>query len=138
VERIVAVLGVKADFDVVVAAAMAVQDQFYLAAEIPFDLQNDSTNASFRVMRFIGEDLLGIGYMQLEDLPLPTAPRIAIPVNRPRSGISSQCGVSDGPRRRGLCTSPTTTKRSSRLLGSGYRGRISPANPFRARVKLHL
>src|SRR5216684_3504286 len=61
--------------------------------------------------------------MQQDVLPLPIAPKMAIPVNKPRSGIVSQEGALAGTGLRGLCTSPTTRKRSSLLLGSGYLGR---------------
>jgi hypothetical protein len=36
------------------------------------------------------------GYMQPLVFPLPTAPMMAMPVNRPRSGIVSQCGATLG------------------------------------------
>jgi len=50
---------------------------------------------------------------------LGTAPNTAIPVNRPRSGIVSQNGASEGSGLRGLCTSPMTKKRPLRFDGAG-------------------
>jgi hypothetical protein len=50
------------------------------------------------------------GYMQLAVSPEPTAPTMAMPVKSPRSGMTSQRGVSEGICLRGWCTSPTTRK----------------------------
>src|SRR5258708_3448287 len=77
------------------------------------------------------------GSMQQDVLPLPIAPKMAIPVNKPRSGIVSQEGALAGTGLRGLRTSPTTRKRSSLLLGSGYLGRRPGEMAWRAfKVKM--
>src|SRR6266403_1065768 len=59
-KRVVPVFGFERDFDVVVAPAVTVQDLFYLAAKVAFDFQDNSPNAPLGIMRFVGEDLLGI------------------------------------------------------------------------------
>src|SRR5437870_11970215 len=58
------------------------------------------------------------GYMHAAVFPEPTAPTMAMPVKRPRSGMTSQRGVSEGICLRGRCTSPTT-RESSVLIPGG-------------------
>jgi hypothetical protein len=50
------------------------------------------------------------GYMQLAVFPEPTAPTIAMPVKRPRSGMTSQRGVSEAIRLRGGVPRPPREK----------------------------
>ena len=48
------------------------------------------------------------GFMHAAVLPEPTAPKTAMPVNSPRSGMTSHCGSAAGRGRTGWCISPTT------------------------------
>ena len=59
-QRVVAVLGIEADFDVVFAPAMMVEDAFHFAAKIAFDLKDDSADAAIRVVRLVGKDLFRV------------------------------------------------------------------------------
>src|SRR5208283_5954710 len=61
VEGVVVVVGIEADFDVVRVASEARKDRTHFFAEIALDLKYETTNAFFRVRRFVGEDLFRIG-----------------------------------------------------------------------------
>src|SRR5258708_26376854 len=58
VERVVAVLGIETDFDVILGPLVTLKDVFYLAAKIAFDFQNQPTDALLFVGGFVGENLL--------------------------------------------------------------------------------
>jgi hypothetical protein len=73
--------------------------------------------------------------MQQLVFPDPIAPRIATPVNKPLSGITSHWGLSAGFLR-GLWTSPTTRKRSS-LFGVGKRAIGRPDSVLRLERKMY-
>src|SRR3954462_10198992 len=62
------------------------------------------------------------GYMHADVLPVPTAPRIAMPVYSPRSGITSQSGECARPGVFRECASPRTTDGAGRRPGTGYSG----------------
>ena len=53
VQRIVAVFGIEADLDVVVAPSVALKNLLYLPAEVTLDLQDDSANALFFALQNI-------------------------------------------------------------------------------------
>ena len=59
-KRVVAELRIQADFDVIFAAAMTVQDLFDLPTEVALHFEDDATDSSVRVVRFVGQDLFGI------------------------------------------------------------------------------
>src|SRR5258706_7657887 len=58
VERVVAVLGIETDFDVILGPLVTRKDVFHLAAKIAFDFQNQPTNALRFVGGFVGQNLL--------------------------------------------------------------------------------
>src|SRR5258708_21891212 len=58
VERVVAVLGIETDFDVILGPLVPLKDVFYLAAKIAFDFQNQPTDALLFVSGFVGQNLL--------------------------------------------------------------------------------
>src|SRR6266436_4889994 len=58
VERVVAILGIETDFDVIRGPLVTLKDVFYLAAKIAFDFQNQPTNALLFVGGFVSENLL--------------------------------------------------------------------------------
>src|SRR5260221_13717352 len=58
VERVVAVLGIETDFDVILGPLVTLKDFFYLAAKIAFDFQNQPTDALLFVGGFVGQNLL--------------------------------------------------------------------------------
>ena len=58
VKRIVTVLGLEADFDIVARASAPFENAFHLAAEVPFHLQNKSADLALLVCRLIGKNLL--------------------------------------------------------------------------------
>ena len=60
VERVVAVLGIEADFDIVSVTSEARKDRSYFSAEVAFHLQDQSADPFFGVRRLVGEDLLRI------------------------------------------------------------------------------
>ena len=61
VERVVAVLGIEADFDVVRLAAETSQNRANLSAEVALYLQNETAYPFFGVRGFVGQNLFGIG-----------------------------------------------------------------------------
>src|SRR2546429_8508923 len=69
---------------------------------------NESADAPVEVFGAIGQNLLGERAHAAAVFPEPTAPTMAVPVKRPRSGMTSQRGASEGLCLRGGCTSPTT------------------------------
>src|SRR5258708_9429251 len=58
VERVVAVLGIETDFDVILGPLVTLKDVFYFAAKIAFDFQNQPTDALLFVGGFVGQNLL--------------------------------------------------------------------------------
>src|SRR5712691_8235514 len=60
--------------------------------------------------------------MHAEVLPVPTAPRIAMPVYNPRCGMVSQSGVGARPGVVAKCDSPSTSDGAIRISGIGYAG----------------
>ena len=90
VKRVVAVLGIEADFDVILGPLVTGEDVFHLAAKVAFDFEDQPADALLFVARFVGQNLLGKRVHAARVLPLPIAPKMAIPVNNPRSGIVSQ------------------------------------------------
>ena len=61
VERVVAVLGIEADFDVILGALVTSEDVFYLSAKVALYLQNKSTDSLVFVGGFVGQNLLREG-----------------------------------------------------------------------------
>jgi len=118
VQRVVAVFGSEADFDIVVRTSVASQNVTNLSAEIAFDFENESADATFRIVRVKGENLFGERYMQLAVFPEPTAPTMAMPVNKPRSGSSASVGSRKGLLSR-MMDFPRTRLSSARCRGSG-------------------
>src|SRR6266702_1700825 len=57
-ERVVAVLGIETDFNVILGPIVTRKDVFYFAAKIAFDFQNYPTDALLFVGGFIGQNLL--------------------------------------------------------------------------------
>ena len=72
--------------------------------------------------------------MQAEVLPVPTAPKMATPVYRPRSGSVSQEGRVISRGSVGWWTSPTTRAGESSPGDVGQRGRV-PRPKRRDRVR---
>jgi hypothetical protein len=60
VERVVAVLGIEADFDIVSVTSEARKDRPYFSTEVALHLQDQSTDPFFGVRRLVGEDLLRV------------------------------------------------------------------------------
>src|SRR5258708_15836636 len=58
VKRVVAVLGIETDFDVIVGELVTREDVFYLAAKIAFHLQNQTADTFLFVRRFVSQNLL--------------------------------------------------------------------------------
>src|SRR6266478_4167210 len=58
VERVVAVLGIETDFDVILGPMVPLKDVFYFAAKIAFDFQNQPTDSLLFVGGFVGQNLL--------------------------------------------------------------------------------
>ena len=58
-QRVVAVFGFKADFDVVLGASVTSKNLADLSAEVAFHFEDESADAAFRVVRPKGENLLG-------------------------------------------------------------------------------
>ena len=67
--------------------------------------------------------------------PVPTAPTMAMPVYRPRSGRVSHWGTVERMGPFAWCCSPKTTKRSPHVPGGGYggSGRLTVCRPLRPR-----
>src|SRR5262249_7611017 len=61
VKRVVAVNGCETDFDVVLVTTVLLQDLANLLAEIPFDLQHESTESLRRLIGSVPEELLDVG-----------------------------------------------------------------------------
>jgi hypothetical protein len=61
VQRVVPVLGIEAYFDVIFVPAVAGQNAPDLLAEVPLDLQHQSTDPSLGVCCFISEYLFSVG-----------------------------------------------------------------------------
>src|SRR6266851_5799892 len=61
VERVVAILGSEADFNVILPSAVPRQDVLHLSAEIPFDLENQPADTPRGIIGFVGKNLLGEG-----------------------------------------------------------------------------
>jgi hypothetical protein len=59
VKRVVAVLGIEADFDVIFGPLVTGEDVFYLAAKIAFHLKDQPADAPLFVGGFVGQNLLG-------------------------------------------------------------------------------
>src|SRR5207244_12432485 len=57
---------------------------------------NESADAPVEVFGAIGQNLLGERAHAAAVFPEPTAPTMAVPVKRPRSGMTSQRGASEG------------------------------------------
>ena len=97
-ERVVPEVGVEADLQVVLAAAVSVEQSRTLWQKSPFTSSTSPpagmSGSSARKPRICS----AYGYMQQLVFPEPIAPKIAMPVYRPRSGIASHCGVSTGSR----------------------------------------
>ena len=60
--------------------------------------------------------------MQAAVLPLPVAPKMAVPVNSPAAGTVSHSGRSTSTGSTGWCCSPTTMAGSSSPPSSGHCG----------------
>src|SRR5258706_6528811 len=58
VEWVVAVLGIEADFDVILGPLVTLKDVSYFTAKISFDFQNQPTDALLFVGGFVGQNLL--------------------------------------------------------------------------------
>jgi hypothetical protein len=64
--------------------------------------------------------------MHAEVFPVPTAPRIMLPVYNPRWGMVSHVGAAARPGVVSLWVAPSTRLGCSRVSGSGYGGRSRP------------
>ena len=60
VQRVVSVLGVQVDLDVVVLASVALEDVFHLVAEVAFHFEHESADALVGVVSPVGDQLLGV------------------------------------------------------------------------------
>ena len=76
-------------------------------AEVAFHFQHESADALVLSLGLVREQLLDEGIHAATVLPVPMAPTMAMPVYRPRSGMTSQLGsltvwafAGCGPRRR--------------------------------------
>ena len=101
-ERVVTVVGIEADFYVVFLPCMLRKNTAHLVTEIAFHLEDETTDAFLFVVCLIAEELLREGKMAPLVFPVPTAPKMAMPVKRPRSGMVSHAGFCAGPTLRGL------------------------------------
>jgi hypothetical protein len=91
VQRVVAVLGVHVELDVVVLASVPLEDVFNLVAEVALHFEYQPADVLLALVSPVGDQLLSAyGYMQPQVLPVPIAPKIAIPVKGPRSGTVNQ------------------------------------------------
>ena len=61
VERVVAVVGVQIDLDVVVLASVPLEDVLDLVAEVAFHFEHESADALVGVVSTVGDELLGVG-----------------------------------------------------------------------------
>ena len=94
-----AVIGIEADFEVVGLAAMFFEEFADLEAEVAFHFEDESAGPPFPIGRAMGKDLFGKRVHAAAGLAGADGANTAMPVNRPRSGIASQCGCSTGPSR---------------------------------------
>lgn len=58
---IVAILRIEADFNEVLAPAVAVENPFYLAAKVALYLKHESADSTFFVARLVRKNLFGEG-----------------------------------------------------------------------------
>jgi len=58
VERVVAVVGIETDFDVILGPPVTRKDVFYLSAEVAFYFQYKAADTLRFVGRFVGQNLL--------------------------------------------------------------------------------
>ncbi|MGH9552305.1 MAG: hypothetical protein ACRD3W_23160 [Terriglobales bacterium] len=80
---------------------MPFKDAAQLVAEVTFHFEHQADNTSLRVVSPIGEQFFCERIYAPARLATPIVPKIAIPVNKPRSGTMSHCGFGDGSGRRG-------------------------------------
>ena len=59
VEGVVAVFGIEADFDVILAPFVAVEDALHLAAKVTFDFEDQAADSLLFLGCFVGQNLLG-------------------------------------------------------------------------------
>src|SRR5207245_5749800 len=57
-ERVVAVLGIETDFNIILGPLVTLKDVFYFAAKIAFDFQNQPTDSLLFVGGLVGQNLL--------------------------------------------------------------------------------
>ncbi len=119
VKRIVTVLGVETDLDVVILSAVTSQNLFDPVAEVAFHFENETANSLFFVASTIGKNLLREG--------VHAATCFAGPYRSENSDSGEQSALGYDQPVRSRCrdsfarlwTSPITKDRALRLRGSG-------------------
>jgi hypothetical protein len=61
VERVVTIVGIQVDFDIICFSSMAYEDVSYLMAEVAFDFKLEHAYAFLWIIGMVGDELLGIG-----------------------------------------------------------------------------
>ena len=123
VQRVVAVRRVETDLDVVVAAAVALEDVADVLAEVAFHFQDQAADLARGIVRAVREELLdvrihaGRGLARADGADDGDAGVQAALGDRRASAASARA-----PATVRWCCSPSTRKRSSRCSGAGYGG----------------
>ena len=98
-QRVVAIFGVEADFNIVLLAFVPRENAADFVAEVAFDFEDQAADALS-----LGLPLCRRGFARRTDTcsrwssRLPTAPKMAMPVNSPRSGIGQPLRCLGGDR----------------------------------------